>query len=480
MVRRLINATSLRFQILSLCVLCGLITGICAAVSMVFPWPQSSLSLGSYTLHHWRLTSGVLLVTIVGLVCIIAAINRVVRAMEMLRAGMERVSAGDLQLSATLPSPTSDIAALQTTFQQMVERLSQVQADNDNIHAALRRRNQTVDRLLEFSQTIQGAGHSEQIFSTLCQFLQNELALSGVVLLSHEPDAVVPAQIKFSLPQNVVAQSDAGRELEAALCPCLRQHQARLFRCDGASVRCMIDSQLQDALSQPAYCIPFNIGHKLQLALHMLLPQWESWTDERRQLAHTYVNTAQSALTSLHLLADAEQQSMTDALTGLYNRRSLEQLLEREMALAERHNRPLALFMVDIDRFKPINDSRGHAAGDHLLKAFADCVRMTLRKTDLAFRYGGDEFVVALPQTTLAQAQQVVQKLRQSFASVDFSSAITHLEGQPTLSIGIAERSAAQNLLTLSALLSAADQALYDAKSADRNCVKTFQPPRAA
>jgi diguanylate cyclase (GGDEF)-like protein len=105
---------------------------------------------------------------------------------------------------------------------------------------------------------------------------------------------------------------------------------------------------------------------------------------------------------------------------------------------------------------------------------------MTLRKTDLAFRYGGDEFVIALPTTPLSQAQQVVAKLRQAFAAVDFSSAIAHLDQQPTLSIGIAERSVAQNILTLPALLAAADQALYEAKNANRNCVRTYQPPQAA
>jgi two-component system cell cycle response regulator len=115
-----------------------------------------------------------------------------------------------------------------------------------------------------------------------------------------------------------------------------------------------------------------------------------------------------------------------------------------------------------------------------MLKAFADCVRITLRRTDLAFRYGGDEFVIALPQTPIAQAQQVVNKLRQAFAAVDFSDAIANLEQQPTLSIGVAERSKASNLLTLPSLLSAVDQALYDAKNSNRNCVKVYEPPRAA
>jgi diguanylate cyclase (GGDEF)-like protein len=206
----------------------------------------------------------------------------------------------------------------------------------------------------------------------------------------------------------------------------------------------------------------------------MLLPVEHTWSEERKQLAQTYVNTAIATLISMDLLAEAEKQSMTDVLTGLYNRRSLESLMQREVALAERHTLPLSVVMIDMDKFKEVNDGHGHAAGDHLLKAFADCVRITLRKTDLAFRYGGDEFVIALPQTGIAQAVQVVHKLRQAFASVDFSHAIAHLEHQPTLSIGVVERSVPQNIVTLQNLLAAADQALYEAKGANRNCVKVY------
>jgi diguanylate cyclase (GGDEF)-like protein len=212
----------------------------------------------------------------------------------------------------------------------------------------------------------------------------------------------------------------------------------------------------------------------------MLLPPGQQWTESARQLAQTYASTAQSALVSLHHLTEAQHRTMTDPLTGLYNRRSMESLMEREVALAERHQRPLSLVMIDLDKFKEVNDEHGHAAGDHLLRSFADCVRMTLRKTDLAFRYGGDEFAIALPQTPIGQAQQVVQKLRQAFAAVDFSSAIARLEQQPTLSIGLAERNAEWNLLTLSSLIAAADQALYDAKAANRNCVKTYTLTKAA
>ncbi len=214
--------------------------------------------------------------------------------------------------------------------------------------------------------------------------------------------------------------------------------------------------------------------------VHMLLAPGESWTEEVKHLAQTYINTASSSLINLHHLNEAEKQSLTDALTGLYNRRSLDQLLLREVALSERHSTPLSIVMIDMDKFKEINDAHGHAAGDHLLRSFADCVRITLRKTDLAFRYGGDEFVIALPQTPVQQAFQVVQKLRQAFASVDWSDAIANLQEQPTLSIGVAQRSVGDNTATLQSLLGAADTALYEAKKNNRNCIRVYTTPQAA
>jgi diguanylate cyclase (GGDEF)-like protein len=345
--------------------------------------------------------------------------------------------------------------------------------------AVITARSNTVDRLLEFSQTVQGAGKPEQVYPTLSHFLKSELGLAGIVIVASEPDTIPPIQVKVASPPSLVRADPPISELDPHLCPCLRQSLPKLFRGDCSPVRCAIDASLALPTDHPAYCIPFNVGRKAQVLVHMLLPIGAVWTEDVRQLAQTYVNTASSTLITLNHLSEAERQSMTDGLTGLYNRRSLDSLLEREVALAARHGLPLSVVMIDMDEFKQVNDTHGHAAGDHLLRAFADCVRITLRKTDLAFRYGGDEFVIALPQTQVAQAQQVVQKLRQAFASVDFSSAIANLSHQPTLSIGVAERSAADNLVTLGAIMIAADAALYDAKNANRNCVRVYQPKAA-
>jgi diguanylate cyclase len=180
------------------------------------------------------------------------------------------------------------------------------------------------------------------------------------------------------------------------------------------------------------------------------------------------------------LAARYQELASIDGLTGLYNRRHFMELAEGAFAHALRVGEPLVALMIDVDHFKEINDTHGHAAGDYMLKSFADCVRITLRRTDLAFRYGGDEFVIALQQTPVTQAQQVVAKLKQAFSAVDFSDAITHLEKPPTLSIGLAERCKTSNILSLESLLSAADTALYEAKAGNRNCVRVYQPPRAA
>ncbi len=346
-------------------------------------------------------------------------------------------------------------------------------------HAVLTARSNTVDRLLEFSQTVQGAGKPEQVYPSLSHFLQSELGLAGIAIVTSEAEAIPPIQVKVAWPPSLLRNEPPIPEMDPHLCPCLRQSLPKHFRPDCSPVRCVIDGSITLPPTHPAYCIPFNVGRKAQVLVHMLLPEDSAWSEELKQLAQTYVNTASCTLITLNHLAEAEKQSMTDGLTGLYNRRSLDSLLEREVALAARHGLPLSVVMIDMDEFKQINDAHGHAAGDHMLRAFADCVRITLRKTDLAFRYGGDEFLIALPQTQVAQAQQVVQKLRQAFSSVDFSSAIAHLENQPTLSIGVAERSIAHNLVTLTAIMSAADQALYDAKNGNRNCVRVYQPKAA-
>ncbi|MDE2567216.1 MAG: GGDEF domain-containing protein [Burkholderiales bacterium] len=161
-----------------------------------------------------------------------------------------------------------------------------------------------------------------------------------------------------------------------------------------------------------------------------------------------------------------QQDAATDALTGQPNRRALDRLMAEQAALAGRDGRPFSLLLLDIDHFKQINDTHGHAVGDEALKAFAARVREQLREGDVCARYGGEEFVVVLPDTDLATAREVAERLRHAVAERPLLAA-PRLGA--TVSIGAAQFSGDR---TPQQLLTMADAAVYAAKRGGRNQVQ--------
>ncbi|MGB3272293.1 MAG: PleD family two-component system response regulator [Xanthobacteraceae bacterium] len=162
------------------------------------------------------------------------------------------------------------------------------------------------------------------------------------------------------------------------------------------------------------------------------------------------------------------EMAVTDALTGLHNRRYLESHLAALAEQAAARGQPLALMMLDIDFFKAINDSYGHDAGDEVLREFASRIRKAIRGIDLACRYGGEEFVVVMPETDLKVAGLVAERLRRAVAGVPFAIERGARAIDVTLSIGIA---ALKGREPPAAALKRADQALYRAKLDGRNRV---------
>jgi diguanylate cyclase (GGDEF)-like protein len=168
---------------------------------------------------------------------------------------------------------------------------------------------------------------------------------------------------------------------------------------------------------------------------------------------------------ALDQLEDAERRSMTDALTGIPNRRFLEAVLAEETKRATRFGRPFSLLMVDVDHFKRINDTHGHAVGDVVLVEVARRIRATLRSDlDTAARYGGEEFTVVLPETDPSGAFVVAEKIRQVVAGEPVENGLT-----VTVSVGVA--SCPGDGTTADSLLAAADTALYEAKRGGRDRV---------
>lgn len=163
----------------------------------------------------------------------------------------------------------------------------------------------------------------------------------------------------------------------------------------------------------------------------------------------------------------ARELSRTDDLTGLANRRAFVEMGTAALDQAKRYDRALSLVMFDIDRFKLINDTYGHAAGDDVLRAVAGAAQQAARAADTPSRLGGEEFALLLPETSAAAALTLAERLRRDVAALAVAHNGTAL--QCTCSFGVAERSAATS--NLDALLGAADAALYRAKEAGRNRV---------
>ncbi|MEP6742666.1 MAG: diguanylate cyclase [bacterium] len=164
--------------------------------------------------------------------------------------------------------------------------------------------------------------------------------------------------------------------------------------------------------------------------------------------------------------------SITDPLTGLLNRRYLEERLTEELNRSTRYNYSMSCLMIDIDDFKKYNDLNGHQAGDAALKITAHCLKAALRSADVACRYGGEEFCILLPQTSLTEAGVIAERMRQRVAETDFPYGKSQPLGVVSISIGIS--TFARDIDTAEKVISAADRALYSAKSQGKNRIEFY------
>jgi len=202
-------------------------------------------------------------------------------------------------------------------------------------------------------------------------------------------------------------------------------------------------------------------------AMLLLTPAGADFGDQSRELALWLGSQAAIALENVRLHRLVARQASTDGLTELANRREFEESLANEISRAERFGGSLALILADLDNFKQVNDRFGHQAGDEVLKAFADILRETVRDIDVAARYGGEEFAVLLPQTDVDGAERLAERLRGAVET----SPLAEAQGRPvvvTSSFGVA---AFPEAGTPASLFGAADEALYRAKRAGKNCV---------
>jgi diguanylate cyclase (GGDEF)-like protein len=240
-------------------------------------------------------------------------------------------------------------------------------------------------------------------------------------------------------------------------------------------MRCMHVTPPADEAATTTACLPLA-AHNLNLGFLYLsapgvgpLPNFDIAVAAAEQLS--------LALGNLHLQESLRQQSIRDALTGLYNRRYLEASLPREIARCERRAIPLSVLMLDLDHFKAFNDEHGHEGGDALLSAFGQVLLAHSRDEDIPCRYGGEEFTLILSEMDLDAARQRAEQIRAAVETLRIRHFGREIGGA-TLSVGLAMYPLHAD--TPSALLRIADEALYRAKRNGRNRIEIAKPTTAA
>ncbi|MEI6970619.1 MAG: GGDEF domain-containing protein [bacterium] len=176
--------------------------------------------------------------------------------------------------------------------------------------------------------------------------------------------------------------------------------------------------------------------------------------------------------TDIRRISQLEQENITDPLIGIYNRRYLDRRIEEEYARAERYALPLSVLLVDVDHFKHVNDTYGHRAGDQVLIALGQLLLGTVRGTDMVARYGGEEIVIVAPNTTLASAGQLAERMRQHVEMQEWGvTTAPHCQQQIRITVSIGVASLSLGTDDYRGIIHNADAALYRAKKEGRNRV---------
>lgn len=396
-----------------------------------------------------------------------ATVEKIVRPVRLLRQGAQAVAAG--QFGHRLPKiEEEELGGLADAFNAMAEVRLEVEkvrqhAEDELRHtndllarrsAELEYHNQSIEKLAKMAHRLQTSQNDEEFADVVRRYVPQII-----------PDA--PGGLYFiNNSRNLLEAAAAwGNPVSAAPyfapdhCWGVRRGQAHVMDGPDLDVRCAHVGDVERYTCRPLLAQGEMIG--------MIYLEASPPDDVASPLSVLCENIA-LALSNNRLRASLREQSIRDPLTGLFNRRYMDEALQLEFARAARSWTPLSVVMFDVDHFKRFNDTFGHDAGDALLRAVGRCVADLFRDGDIMCRYGGEEFVVILIGANEAQGIERAEALRENIKNV----AVTHM-GQPlsqvSISVGVASYPDAG--VTPENLLRRADEALYAAKRAGRDQV---------
>jgi diguanylate cyclase (GGDEF)-like protein/PAS domain S-box-containing protein len=355
-------------------------------------------------------------------------------------------------------------AKLQETNKELAGRVQELQ-----------RRSKEITLLSEMGNWLQSCQTAEEAFAVIGRSVQQLFPewVGALYILSASRNVVetVAAWGEPTCGERVFAPDD---------CWALRRGQPHRFKHDGSTNSCR---HTDPASFSESRCMPLMAQGEALGILHLQVPRMEAGQQENtlrssaeaeQRLTAVLAEQIALALANLKLRESLRNQSIRDPLTGLFNRRYMEESLEREMSRANRNKKSLALIMMDIDHFKHFNDTFGHQAGDTLLRALGDFLKKRTRGQDIACRYGGEEFALVLSDASLNAALQPAEILREEIKQLNVQHAGQVL-GTVSLSMGVALFP--DDGLTITEILRAADQALYRAKHEGRDRVCAWSSP---
>ncbi|MDQ1338489.1 MAG: hypothetical protein QG617_1456, partial [Campylobacterota bacterium] len=253
--------------------------------------------------------------------------------------------------------------------------------------------------------------------------------------------------------------------------------ECRAFRTNSVTISTEFPNLCQAcvALDIDYVCIPFTISHDISLTVSMTSGNRDEVEKMKKNISSIkhYLEAAKPVIESQILMEKLRDTSLRDGMTGLYNRRFLEEIIEKIMSHASRHKETYAVMMLDVDFFKMVNDTYGHDIGDKVIIALAKVLKNSIREADLAIRYGGEEFLVLLSNATDEGIMQVATKIHSAFGALSFDVGAAE-SLKKTLSIGIAKFPTDGD--TIWKCIKYADTALYVAKDTGRNKIVEFKP----
>ncbi len=333
----------------------------------------------------------------------------------------------------------------------------------------LKRREEELTLIGKMAEFFQVCATEEEIMRVVSENMRNLFPVeSGTVYLLNEVNKTLSSAYSWgsnSLSLDLFKIED---------CWALKKGQTHELRTGESTLYCSHINSM-DTQSRNFLCIPIATSHKQLGTLYLQFSITATSQEEQRtdidpliELGRTVAEHIALALSNVRMQEKLQEMAIRDHLTGLYNRRYMQENLEREIHRAAREKKPIGLILIDIDHFKSINDEYGHSAGDHVLKTMAELLSSNVRKGDICCRYGGEEFLFILPNSSYGDTFSLAESLRTQVKELDITYDNHHI-GNLTISLGVAAYPEQAN--TYGALIKAADAAMYRAKDQGRDHV---------